>query len=69
MTTPYVRIVDNRPARRPGGARGASPPELREGAAVVVWLVDGQVLNLVASADVDGTFEVPWRLVDWWIPA
>jgi hypothetical protein len=69
----FPRIIDNRPARRPGGARGAPFPELPEGAAVIVWLLSGDCLNLVMGVDgppsaADG-LTVPWELVDWWIPA
>jgi hypothetical protein len=65
---PLPRITDNRPARRPGGARGSPFPDLAVDAAVVVWLANGDSLRLDAAASAADGFAVPWGLVAWWIP-
>jgi hypothetical protein len=69
---PLPRIVDLRPARRPGGARGGPEPDYRPGLAIIAWLPNGDVLNLVAGDDpavAAAPFAVPWAAIDWWIPA
>ena len=69
---PLPRIVDNLPARRPGGLRNGIQPETLPGFKAIVWLANGDSLTVEtfepSSISFGSKLVIPWEEVEWWVP-